>query len=187
MPVYTDEELISRTLNRDDRNAFGELVMRYQSNIRALLRKLTGGDTALADDLAQDTFIKAFQRLRGFEQRSRFSTWLYRIAYTTFIGNCRTNREKSDSSAIENSIFFSEKDHGDRVESKIDIDRAFVLLYKNERAALALHYGKDLSHEEAASVLGCAVGTLKTNILRGREKLRKKLEQLYKGSPDAIR
>src|SRR6478752_6255889 len=79
-PGVTDAQLIARCVVADDRHAFAELVKRHQSAVRACLRKLTAGNDALADDLAQDTFVLAWRNLKSFRQEARFSTWLYRIA-----------------------------------------------------------------------------------------------------------
>src|ERR1043166_8284441 len=91
--AVSDAQLIARVLVQDDRHAFGELVRRYQSAVRATLRKLTGGNQALAEDLAQETFLLAYRNLRSFRQEARFSTWLYRIAYNAFLAAARTTKE----------------------------------------------------------------------------------------------
>ena len=75
-PPVTDAQLIARALVADDRHAFAELVKRHQSSVRACLRKLTAGNHALADDLAQETFVLAWRNLKSFRQEARFSTWL---------------------------------------------------------------------------------------------------------------
>src|SRR5580765_2681622 len=88
-----DAQLIARVLVQDDRHAFGELVRRHQSAVRACLRKLTGGNHALADDLAQETFLLAYRNLKSFRQEAKFSTWLYRIAYNAFLADARKIKE----------------------------------------------------------------------------------------------
>ena len=74
------QQLIARVVVQDDRHAFAELVRRHQSAVRATLRRLTAGNHALADDLAQETFVLACRNLKSFRQEARFSTWLFRIA-----------------------------------------------------------------------------------------------------------
>src|SRR2546430_801777 len=83
-----DAELIVRVLSEDDRHAFGELVRRHQSQVRGLLRQLSS-DAALADDLAQETFLRAHRSLHQFRGGARFSSWLYRIAYNAFLAHVR--------------------------------------------------------------------------------------------------
>ena len=89
----TDAELIARALAGDDRHAFAELVRRHQSAVRACLRRLTAGNHALADDLAQETFVLAWRNLRTFRQEARFSTWLYRIATNCWLADARKRKE----------------------------------------------------------------------------------------------
>src|SRR5436853_6804078 len=91
--AVSDAQLIARVLVQDDRHAFGELVRRHQSAVRATLRRLTGGDRALADDLAQETFLLAYRNLRSFRQEAKFSTWLYRIAYNAFLADARKMKD----------------------------------------------------------------------------------------------
>src|SRR5437867_11902175 len=92
--AVSDAQLIARVLVQDDRHAFGELVRRHQSAVRACLRKLTSGNIALADDLAQETFIQAWRNLKSFRQEARFSTWLYRIATNCWLMHARKRREE---------------------------------------------------------------------------------------------
>src|SRR5881227_1304882 len=91
--AISDAQLIARSLVHDDRHAFGELVRRHQSAVRATLRRLASGNAALADDLAQETFVLAFRNLKSFRQEAKFSTWLYRIAYNAFLGDARKTKE----------------------------------------------------------------------------------------------
>ena len=90
----TDAALIARALLADDRHAFAELVKRHQSAVRATLRKLTAGNHALADDLAQEAFVLAWRNLKSFRQEARFSTWLYRIATNCWLADARKRKEE---------------------------------------------------------------------------------------------
>jgi RNA polymerase sigma factor (sigma-70 family) len=176
-----DAQLIARCIVSDDRHAFAELVKRHQSAVRACLRKLTAGNHALADDLAQDTFVLAWRNLKSFRQEARFSTWLYRIATNCWLAHMRKRQEEllgdrdanvaddADEDAVASA---STADHAAGATMKIDMERALAALSEGERAAIVQCYHNDLSHEEAAYVLGCPVGTVKTHILRGKQKLR---------------
>jgi RNA polymerase sigma factor (sigma-70 family) len=181
-PPVRDAELIARVVVEDDRHAFSELVRRYQSAVRATLRRLTGGNHALADDLAQETFLLAYRNLKSFRQEARFSTWLYRIATNAFLADARKRKEEllgdddatladDDESAAATPGDHS-GDHAHAVGLRLDMERALALLSEGERAAIVQCYHNDLSHEEAAYVLDCPVGTVKTNILRGKQKLK---------------
>src|SRR4029450_6847349 len=90
----SDAQLIARALVGDDRHAFTELVRRHQSTVRACLPKLTPGTHALADDLAQETFVLAWRNLKSFRQEARFSTWLYRIATNCWLADARKRKEE---------------------------------------------------------------------------------------------
>ncbi|MEP6942413.1 MAG: sigma-70 family RNA polymerase sigma factor [Betaproteobacteria bacterium] len=176
----SDAALIARAVIGDDRHAFGELVKRHQSAVRATLRKLTRGNAALADDLAQETFLLAYRNLKSFRQEARFSTWLYRIAYNAFLAEARKTRELQLPEAMDiDEVMPEQPEQQAGVERaatmSIDLERAMIVLSDAERAAIVQCYHNDLTHEEAAHVLGCPVGTVKTHILRAKEKLRSRL------------
>ena len=97
---FTDADLIARVLSREDQNAFGELVRRHQSPVRAFLARMTRGDSHLADDLAQETFLKAWQKLKTFRGDAKFSTWLFGIAFNEFRGSARKRKEVATAWAI---------------------------------------------------------------------------------------
>ncbi len=175
--VPTDAELITRVLVRDDRRAFGELVARHQSAVRGLLRRLTGGDVAQSDDLAQETFLRAYRGLRGYRGGAKFSSWLYRIACNVFFSRDRGSREAPlEPLALESGS--TELALPDFVLERHDLEKALASLKPRERAALVLTYANELTHEEAAVVLDCPVGTLKTHVARAKEKLRRQLEEV---------
>ena len=182
---FTDTDLIARVLSREDQHAFGELVRRYQSPVRAFLARMTRGDAHLADDLAQETFLKAWQKLQTYRGGARFSTWLFGIAVNEFRMAGRRRKEpaweKVDESAAEPEEPAATRDS----HLRLDLTEALKLLNSNERAAVVLCCQNGLSHEEAAQVLDCPLGTVKTNILRGKEKLRRRLSPAYKNYESA--
>jgi RNA polymerase sigma-70 factor (ECF subfamily) len=169
LPV-PDAVLVARVLGGDDRHAFAELVRRHQSTVRALLRRLAKGNHALADDLAQDTFLQVHRNLRQYRGDARFATWIYRIAYNCFLAHARGDHPHA---ALPGELAADAEARGaDDAVLKVDLDRALARLSDGERAAIVHCYFHDLSHQEAAWVLGCPVGTVKTNVLRGKQKLR---------------
>jgi RNA polymerase sigma-70 factor (ECF subfamily) len=172
MPL-TDAQLIARALGEDDRHAFGELVRRHQSAVRLLLRRLTCGNAALADDLAQETFLRVYRGLSGYRGGARFSTWIYRIAYHVFISEARRSRALAGDDALADL-----PDPGDGAGAalaRIDLDRAMGGLSAAERTAISLAYGGGSTHEEVAEILECPLGTVKSHLLRGMVKLRERL------------
>ena len=169
----TDVDLIARVLADDDQHAYGELVRRHQSSVRGLLRQLTRGDMALADDLAQDAFIRAYKNIRSFRGEAKFSTWLYRIAYNVFRENARKRKELV---GIDQEQLQAEVDPQTTDPAlHHDLMNALANLPLHERTAVTLCCQNGLSHDEAARVLDIPLGTVKTNVLRGREKLKKML------------
>src|SRR5438045_7319741 len=169
----TDADLVARVLADDDQHAFGELVRQHQSSVRGLLRQLTRTDLALADDLAQEAFLRAYKNIRNFRGEARFSTWLYRIAYNCFREDARRRKELVgiDEEQLQTQHDPQAADPGLRH----DLMRALNLLPLNERSAILLCCQNGLSHDEAARVLDIPLGTVKTNVLRGREKLKRML------------
>jgi RNA polymerase sigma factor (sigma-70 family) len=183
-PTVTDAELIARVVVQDDRHAFSELVRRHQSSVRATLRRMTSGNHALADDLAQETFMLAYKNLKSFRQEAQFSTWLYRIATNAYLADARKHKEellgdRDGEVAVDEDDNFdpgeSGGDHARGAALKLDMERALAVLSEGERAAIVQCYHNDLSHEEAAYVLNCPVGTVKTHILRAKKKLASQL------------
>jgi RNA polymerase sigma-70 factor (ECF subfamily) len=188
----TDAQLIARCLVQDDRHAFGALVRRHQSGVRACLRKLTAGNHALADDLAQETFVLAWRNLASFRQEARFSTWLYRIATNCWLAQARKRKEELlgdrdadvEDDEPDGEAAPAQSDHARASTLRIDMERALGVLSEAERAAIVQCYHNDLTHEEAAYVLGCPVGTVKTHVLRAKQKLK---VALAAWNPDAAR
>jgi RNA polymerase sigma factor (sigma-70 family) len=165
----SDPDLIARAL-MDDRAAFGELVLRHQSAVRRFLRHLAGGDAALADDLAQETFIQAWRGLARFRGESNFSTWLLGIAHNRW-RNTRRQRKMEPQTANETANE-NLPSPARAVELTQDLGAAMKRLDPDEQTALHLFYQQGLTHPEIAAVAGWPLGTVKTHLARGKEKLR---------------
>jgi len=170
----SDEELVALVIATQDRNAFGELVRRHQSLVRSMLARMCG-NRALADDLAQDAFIRAFTKIAGYSGKGSFKSWLCSIAYREFL-MARRKREAADralerltSEQVEDSA--KPRDAG----SIVDLDRALKALSEEERSAVVLCYACGMSHSEAAETLGAPLGTVKSWVNRGRDKLKERL------------
>lgn len=165
-----DGVLITRVVAENDQRAFAQLVNRHQSKLRYSLRQLTGWDEATADDLAQETFIKAYYALGSFRGDANFATWLYRIAYNCFAAHVRAQKP------------MLRLDENPPDEQSCDADTAQVLhrdfatalrqLPENQRVALHLHLQRELTHQEVAEVMNCPLGTAKSHIRRGSKKLK---------------
>jgi len=170
--METDAALIARVLHDDDRAAFGELVRRHQPLVRGFLRRMLGHSHSLADDVAQETFIKAYHALRGFRGGASFSTWLCSIAANELRTEWRRQKRRAEFLEEEDEESVIDADAGDGR----DLAAALQRLSEMQRAALVLCFEHGLTHEEAAAALGCPVGTLKSHIARGKLRLRKWLE-----------
>ncbi|MGH6889837.1 MAG: RNA polymerase sigma factor [Rhizomicrobium sp.] len=153
-----------------DAAAFGRLVRQHQSKLRGFLLRLTRGDRALADDLAQESFLAAWRNISQFRGEGSFGGWLARIAYTRYLAEARRKTlEPLDDVADAAKV---DLEPGMR----FDLERCLARLSVGERAALTLCYALGHSNEEAAQILDLPAGTLKSHVLRGRKKLAAMLE-----------
>ena len=160
--------------------AFGELVRRHQSQLRGWLRQLCR-DGALADDLAQDALLHAFDKLGGFSGKGRFQSWLFRIGYTTFLQwQRRSQRGRAilDRLANEPARFSG----GDAGEIRADLERLLAVLGEKERNIMVLCYGYGFSHAEISAVVGMPVGTVKSHIHRSKLRLRQEFDLARTGT-----
>jgi len=165
-----DQQLIARVVANQDQHAFAQLVLRYQSPLRLWARRLCDGDSHLADDLAQETFMKAYGAIAAFRAEAKFSTWLYRIAF-----NIAANRWRSKKiawcSLDEHEDIESDLCEFNQFSIKKDVDAAMLQLSVAQQLAIRLCFEDGFSHEEAANIMSVPLGTLKTHISRGKQKL----------------
>lgn len=156
-----------------DRTAFTELVRRHQGRVRSLLLRLCA-DRTLADDLAQEVFLRAFRGLVGFQGRSAFGTWVYRIAYNVFLNNrARSHRhvalpEDYDVRAAAPDDAMS----AGRADLRRDLEGAIDQLPERYRAVVVLYYVHEVSYPEIAEILDLPLGTVKTHLHRAKRMLR---------------
>lgn len=162
--------LIARVLHDDDRAAFGELVRRHQPLVRGFLRRMLGGSRGMADDIAQETFIKAYRGLRGFRGGASFTSWLCAIAINELRSEWR--RQKRHVDFLKDEVAEHEPESARDPSLRLDVAAALENLSDAQRAALVLCFEHGLTQEEAAVALGCPLGTLKSHVARGKERLR---------------
>ena len=168
----SDASLVARVVKDDDRTAFELLVRRYQSPLRNFLRRLARNDPDLADDLAQETFLKVYLSITSFRGTAKFSTWLYRIAYNTFLNSQRKLTVQTEFDETRHSP--ANDPASDAYET--DLDRALSRLGDRQRAVFDLHYRKGMTHREVALALEMPVGTVKSDLARGLDELKSILE-----------
>lgn len=152
-----------------NKDAFDPLVRKYQSPIRRFFLNLTMGDSELSNDLAQETFIKAYMQLKSFQGLSGFSTWLFRIAYNVFYDSARAQKRQNETSLDEVDRWHSVDNEFSAEKS--DLYDALRKLRHEERTAILLCYMEGMSHSQAAKVMKCPLGTLKSYVAGGKTKL----------------
>ena len=162
----TETELASRVAKSGDAVAFAELVGLTQGRVRAFLMRLTRGERALADDLAQETYLEAHRKLAQYRGEGAFAGWLIRIAWSRFQMHLRARGQAPEELDDTLPAPLHDPSH------KLDLERAMARLSAPERAALTLCYAMEYSHAEAAALLALPLGTVKSHVTRGREKLR---------------
>ena len=151
------------------RREFGELVRRHSSAVRGLLLRM-GAQPALADDVAQDAFLLAFEKCSEFRGEGTFSAWVRRIAARLYIK--RRVYDARFVEALSNEEAAPEQDnHG-----QMDLDEALKSLSEAERICVSLCHGAGMSHPEIASAINLPLGTVKSHVKRGLDKLRLRLD-----------
>ena len=154
------------------REAFGELVRRHGSAVRSLIRRM-GAQPALADDIAQDAFLAAFERIAEFRGEGTFQAWVKRIAARLYVKRWR--RETLAGQRGEAPGNDDDQATQSRLAARIDLDQALASLSAIERLCVSLCYGAGLSHGDAAETLSLPLGTVKSHVKRGLEKLKDRL------------
>ena len=150
-----------------DRRAFGVLVARHEKRLRGFLAHIAG--VQLADELAQESFIKAWRSTRSFRGNAKFSSWICSIGWRCFLDHARRGRSEArrrDAAPVP------AREHEAAPDVKLDLAHALSLLEPLERAALVLCEGHGWSHGEAAEILRLPLGTLKGTVARAKRKCR---------------
>lgn len=165
-----ESDLIRRVVAADDHAAFARLVRMHQSPVRQFLRRLCRQDVELAEDLAQDTFWKAYRHLRSYRGEGRFLSWLFKIAFQLFVTQERRRKKVEFTELTLDPV--ADTIEGEQVVLSRTVDQLVGRLRDEERAAVLLHYRHDLTQQEIAAALGQPLGTIKSLIRRAREKMK---------------
>ena len=173
--MTTDISLVAQVAVLGNKRAFDELVRRYQSPVRRFFLSQTLGDSQLSDDLAQDTFVKAWLNIGKFRGLASFQTWLMRIAYNVFYDYCRTEKGKRETENYESSQVL----HGNHnsqfstlnSQLKIDLYAALALLKPDERSCITLQLIDGYDIAKIADITGLKEGTVKSHLSRGKDKM----------------
>jgi RNA polymerase sigma factor (sigma-70 family) len=154
-----------------DRSAFGELVRRHGSAVRRLMLRM-GADPATADDLAQDAFLAGFEQIAEFRGEGAFRAWISKIAARLFVRRWRREHRAGWTEAVE---IEAGEPQAPGPESLMDLDQALKSLNDTERVCISLCYGAGFSHAEAAAALNAPLGTVKSHVKRGLDRLKRSL------------
>lgn len=184
----TDEQLVERVF-KGEMQAFDLLVLRYQQRLLGLIGRFVR-DPHEAEDLVQETFIKAYRALGNFRGESAFYTWLYRIAINTannfLVSKGRrppdTDIDVDDPEQIEVHALMADGDSPEanqlRDELKAAIDQSIAELPEDLRTAFTLREFSGLSYEEIAEIMDCPVGTVRSRIFRARDAIDSRIKPL---------
>ena len=174
MKGLDDISLVTQAAVFHDKKAFGKLVVKYQSPIRRFFMNQTAGNEQLSDDLAQDTFIKAYTNISRFRGLSSFSTWLYRIAYNVFYDYIRSSKITED---IDTPAVVKCNAAGTDTNLKMDIHVALAILTDAERTCITLQLMEGQPIDHITEITGMAQGTVKSHLFRAKQKLSTYLKQ----------
>jgi len=161
-----------------DRLAFEELVLRRQSSIRNLMRRFCN-DTTLADDLAQQVFFQVWLKIRTLKEANAFAAWLKRLAVSVWLQHLRKN------DALRGAEEFTDLElvQQDSTSVGMDLDSALETLSDTVRLCIVLSYHEGMSHVEIAELMELPLGTVKSHISRGTQRLQQLLSA-YRDEPD---
>lgn len=182
------EALIVGLARTGDREAFGELVRRRQSWIRNLMRRLCH-DPVLADDLAQQVFLRAWKDIRKLREPAKFAGWLKQLAVNTWRQHARRN----------DPLKFADDEPGEQANPAtagasspastsgiaVDLDRALSKLEGKQKLCVVLSYAEGMSHGEISELTGLPLGTVKSHVRRGAAKLQSLLAGYDESTADA--
>lgn len=147
----------------------------HQSGIKNLLLKLLSFNEHELDDLFQETCIKVYRSLKDFRSEASFSTWLYRITYHTFLSNQKKRNtyqshvQRLSSTSVERPVRSQ--------DFRLDAEKMIAILRPEEKVAIQLSYIEGFTHKDIASILDCPIGTVKTHIKRGKERIAKSFRE----------
>lgn len=171
--MATDISLVVQVAVAGNKRAFDELVRRYQSPVRRFFLNQTLGDSQLSDDLAQDTFVKAYLNIASFRGLASFQTWLMRIAYNVFYDYTRRTNPQSLPIGKEADSLPSDYSSPYREGPGVGLDlySALALLKPDERTCITLQLIDGYDIRKVAEITGMKEGTVKSHLSRGKEKL----------------
>ena len=181
MGRLNDLSLVTQVAVFHNRRAFDQLVREYQSPVRRFFLSQTMGNEALSDDLAQDTFLKAYTHIGQFRGTSNFLTWLTRIAYNVWYDYCRSEKGKVKSEEFAAALPTTPEGNSSlftlHSSLKMDLYTSLAQLREEERTCITLQLIDGYQIDEIAGIMKMPTGTVKSHLKRGKEKLADYLRQ----------
>ena len=174
MAELSDIALVTQVAVLHNKKAFDQLVRKYQSPVRRFFLNQTLGDEQLSDDLAQETFIKAYVNITKFRGMSSFSTWLMRIAYNVFYDDVRSRKQTDD---IDTSSAIRQSSNSGDSNLKMDIHAALALLKPDERTCITLQLIDGYPIDQISKITGMNENTVKSHLKRGKDKMANYLKE----------
>ncbi len=171
------DQALARRAAAGDLPAFERLYRRHAGRVHGAIARLVGHHGARAEDLTQDTFVRAWQALPGYRFESAFTTWLHRLAVNTALMDLRARKARPQADAGEDALdeVGTPDSAGHATALGLDLERAVASLPPRARAVLVLYDVEGWKHEEIADALGMAVGSSKAQLHRARGLLRQRL------------
>jgi RNA polymerase sigma-70 factor (ECF subfamily) len=178
-----DRPLVARA-QAGDLDAYDELIQRHQQRIYGLCYHLTSNHED-ANDLAQDTFLKAWKAIGSFKGDASFYTWIYRVAYNTCLNHLKTRRNRTPHLSLNDLDFNAEHDpelvalvshktprrEAGLAELQKQLNAAMLKLSEEHRTVMVLHDVQGLSHDEIAKITGCNPGTVRSRLFYARQQM----------------
>jgi len=178
MPIAREDFALVKKVKSGDKNAFCELVEKYKERVYFVAYRMTSNH-ADADDLSQEAFIKAYQSIGSFREKSSFFTWLYRITINITINHLKKFGRNRPFELDENIRIANDPDSPEKTAQRRElheqITKAINSLPPKERAVVELAILEDLPHKQVAQILGCMEKTVSWRLFRARKKLKEKL------------
>src|SRR4051812_13523447 len=177
--AFDDEAVLVEACRRGERPALHALYERYRRRVFALIARIVGAQDA--EELAQEVFLRAFRGLDKFRGEAQLSTWMYRLAVNAALSHATRSQARARRDLGEEALAALPAEEGPTADPKLRarLNRALADLPAGYRAVLVLHDVEGLQHEEIADILGCRVGTSKSQLHKARAKMR----ELLGGAP----
>jgi RNA polymerase sigma-70 factor, ECF subfamily len=171
-----EERSLVRRAQAGDLSAFERLYRENERKVYALCYRMSA-DPSLAEELTQDAFVRAWQKLGSFRGESAFSSWLYPLAVNVALSERRARRRRTSHVFATDDLTPFERSESPQPEAGVDLRRALATLPPGARAVFVLHDVEGRRHDEIAELLGVAVGTSKAQLHRARRLLREALRR----------